>query len=74
MHRVMNEVSLWVGEAYGNRLTIHGVDHDLPRHDLPRLAGETLLRVRADTVTVAGYLFFRLEQLVVHQEKRVSKG
>jgi len=69
MQRVMDEVSLWVGEAYGNRLTIHGVDHDLPR-----LAGETLLRVRAGTVTVARYLFFRLEHLVVHQEKRVSKG
>ena len=69
MHRVMDEVSLWVGEAYGNTLTIHGVEHDLPR-----LAGETLLSIRAGTVTTAGYLFFRLEQLVVHQEKRVSKG
>jgi len=69
MHRVMEEVSLWVGEASGNRLTIHGADHDLPG-----LAGETLIRVRAGTSTAAEVLLFSIGYRQTGQERKVTKG
>ncbi|HQL90141.1 MAG TPA: DUF1850 domain-containing protein [Syntrophales bacterium] len=69
MHRVMEEVSLWVGESSGNRLTIHGVDHDLPG-----LAGETLLRVKAGTATAKEYLLFSIGYRHKGQERKVTKG
>jgi len=69
MHRTMEEVSLWVGKASGNRLTIHGVDYDLPG-----LAGEALLRVRAGTSTTAEYLFFTIGHRGTRHERKITKG
>lgn len=69
MHRVMEEVSLWVGEASGNRLTIHGVDHDLPG-----MAGEALLRVRAGTSTAAEVLLCSFGHRRARHERKVAKG
>ncbi len=69
MHRVMEEVSLWVGEASDNRLTIHGVDHDLPG-----MAGEALLRVRAGTSSAAEVLFFSFGHRQARNERKVAKG
>ncbi len=60
MHRVMEEIPLWVAGAYGNTLTIRGTDHDLPSR-----GGDALLRIRVGRVTVGEYLFFRLEFLAV---------
>ncbi|HOD34938.1 MAG TPA: DUF1850 domain-containing protein [Syntrophales bacterium] len=58
MHRVMEEIPLWVAGAYGNTLTLRGADYDLPS-----LAGDTLLRIRTGRVTVGEYLFFKLKHL-----------
>ncbi len=69
MHRAMEEVSLWVGEASGNRLTIHGVDHDLPG-----MAGEALLRVRAGTSTAAEVLLCSFGHRRARHERKVAKG
>lgn len=69
MYRAMDEVPLWVGRAYGNTLTIHDVVHDLPK-----LAGDTLLSIRAGRVTVVEYLLFKFKRLTAPQAHRATKG
>jgi len=69
MHRVLPEVSFWVGKAYGNKLTVRDREYDLPR-----LAGEAPLTLRSGTVTAAGMLFFKLQGLAAGKERRITKG
>jgi hypothetical protein len=52
---VLDEVSFWVGEAYGNALFINEASYDLPA-----LAGDALLKIHAVRTTAAECLIFTL--------------
>ncbi len=57
MHRVLPQLDLWVNKKYDNTLTLW----DGEVLDLPSLAGDTLLRITVEKLTVFNLLYLKME-------------
>ena len=55
MHRVLPELDLWVNKKYDNTLTLG----DGEVLELPSLAGDTLLRITVDKLTIFNLLYLK---------------